>query len=113
MVQWLAQLHSRLNDVAVHKVMGLTPGQIIGFFIFMLFDLTDSILYLDVWIYEYEHYCNFRTVHQQNDTLHMGTYALLPSDQFLRTLQHPHEHSPLMTRSSKSSMSCGEKFKIF
>ena len=28
----------------------------------------------------------FRTMHQRNATLHVGTYALLPSDRFLRIL---------------------------
>ena len=36
--------------------------------------------------YEYRYHRNFRTLHQRNATLHVGTYALLPSDRFLRTL---------------------------
>src|SRR5882762_140304 len=36
--------------------------------------------------YEYGYHQNFQTVHQRNGTLHVGTYALLPSDRFLRTL---------------------------
>jgi hypothetical protein len=50
-----------------------------------------AISYLVVQTYEYETYeyayhRNFRTVHQRNAALHVGTYALLPSDRFLRTL---------------------------
>ena len=36
--------------------------------------------------YEYGYHRNFRAVHQRNAALHTGTYALLPSDRFLRTL---------------------------
>jgi hypothetical protein len=45
-----------------------------------------AISYLVVQTYEYGYHRNFRTVHQRNATLHVGTYALLPSDRFLRTL---------------------------
>ena len=45
-----------------------------------------AISYLVVQTYEYGYHRNFRTVHQRNAALHTGTYALLPSDQFLRTL---------------------------
>jgi hypothetical protein len=45
-----------------------------------------AISYLIVQIYEYAYHRNFRTVHQRNATLHVGTYALLPSDRFLRIL---------------------------
>jgi hypothetical protein len=45
-----------------------------------------AISYLVVQIYEYAYHRNFRTVHQRNAALHVGTYALLPSDRFLRTL---------------------------
>ena len=45
-----------------------------------------AISYLVVQIYEYAYHRNFRTVHQRNATLHVGTYALLPSDRFLRIL---------------------------
>ena len=45
-----------------------------------------AISYLVVQTYEYGYHRNFRTVHQRNAALHMGTYALLPSDLFLRTL---------------------------
>jgi len=45
-----------------------------------------AISCLVVQIYEYGYHRNFRTVHQRNATLHVGTYALLPSDRFLRTL---------------------------
>jgi hypothetical protein len=39
-----------------------------------------------VQTFEYGYHRNFRTVHQRNATLHVGTYVLLPSDHFLRTL---------------------------
>ena len=42
-----------------------------------------AISYLVVQIYEYAYHRNFRTVHQRNATLHVGMYALLPSDRFL------------------------------
>ena len=45
-----------------------------------------AISYLIVQTYEYTYHRNFRTVHQRNATLHVGTYALLPSDRFLRIL---------------------------
>src|ERR1700720_92880 len=45
-----------------------------------------AISYLVVQTYEYAYHRNFRTVHQRNATLHVGTYALLPSDRFLRIL---------------------------
>src|SRR5882762_234435 len=45
-----------------------------------------AISYLVVQTYEYTYHCNFRTVHQRNAALHVGTYALLLSDRFLRTL---------------------------
>jgi len=45
-----------------------------------------AISYLVVQTYEYAYHRNFRTVHQRNATLHVGTYALLPSDQFLHIL---------------------------
>jgi hypothetical protein len=45
-----------------------------------------AIPYLVVQTYEYTYYRNFRTIHQRNAALHVGTYALLPSDRFLRTL---------------------------
>ena len=45
-----------------------------------------TISYLVVQTYEYGYHRNFRAIHQQNAALHMGTYALLPSDGFLRTL---------------------------
>ena len=45
-----------------------------------------AISYLVVQTYEYAYRRNFRTVHQRNATLHVATYALLPSDRFLRTL---------------------------
>ena len=46
-----------------------------------------AISYLVVQTYEYAYRRNFRTVHDQRNTaLHVGTYALLPSDRFLRTL---------------------------
>ena len=45
-----------------------------------------AIPYLVVQIYEYAYHRNFRTVHQRNAALHVGTYALLPSDWFLGTL---------------------------
>jgi hypothetical protein len=46
----------------------------------------DAISYLVVQTYEYAYHRNFRTVHQRNTVLHVGTYVLLPSDRFLRTL---------------------------
>ena len=45
-----------------------------------------AISYLVVQIYEYAYHCNFRTVHQWNTTLHVGTYALLLSNWFLHIL---------------------------
>ena len=36
--------------------------------------------------YEQAYHCTFRSVHQRNAALHVPTYALLPSDRFLRTL---------------------------
>ena len=45
-----------------------------------------AISYLVVQTYEYAYHRTFRTIHQQNAALHIGTYALLPSDRFLRTL---------------------------
>ena len=45
-----------------------------------------AISYLVVQCYEYGYHRNFRTVHQRNAALHTGTYSLLPSDRFLRTL---------------------------
>ena len=36
--------------------------------------------------YEYAYHRNFQTVHQRIATLHVRTYALLPSDQFLCAL---------------------------
>ena len=42
-----------------------------------------AISYLVVQTYEYAYHRNFRTVHQRNAVLHVGTYALLPSDRFL------------------------------
>ena len=45
-----------------------------------------AISYLVVQTYEYAYHRNFRTVHQRNAALHVGTYVLLPSDRFLRTL---------------------------
>ena len=45
-----------------------------------------AISYLVVQTYEYAYHRNFRTVHQRNAALHVPTYALLPSDRFLRIL---------------------------
>ena len=45
-----------------------------------------AISYLVVQTYEYAYHRIFRTVHQRNAVLHVGTFALLPSDRFLRTL---------------------------
>ena len=45
-----------------------------------------AISYLVMQTYEYGYHCNFRTVHHRNAALHVGMYALLPSDQFLCTL---------------------------
>jgi hypothetical protein len=45
-----------------------------------------AISYLVVQTYEYAYHHNFRTVHQRNAALHVGTYVLLPSDRFLCTL---------------------------
>ena len=39
-----------------------------------------AISYLVMQTYKYGYHRNFRTVHQRNATLHVGTYALLPSD---------------------------------
>jgi hypothetical protein len=45
-----------------------------------------AISYLIVQTHEYAYYRNFQIVHQQNAALHVGTYALLPSNQFLHIL---------------------------
>jgi hypothetical protein len=45
-----------------------------------------AISYLVMQPYKYTYHRNFRTVHQQNTTLHVGTYALLLSDRFLHIL---------------------------
>ena len=47
---------------------------------------TGAISYLVVQTYEYAYHRNFRTVHQRIATLHVGMFALLPSDRFLRAL---------------------------
>ena len=45
---------------------------------------------MDSESYEHGYHRNFRMVHQRNAALHMGTYSLLPSDQFLRSLDATH-----------------------
>jgi hypothetical protein len=57
-----------------------------------------AISYLVVQTYEYGYHRNFRSVHQRNATLHVGTVALLPSDKFLRTL----DTTPTLSQDSRT-----------
>ena len=68
-----------------------------------------AISYLVVQIYEYGYHRNFRTVHQRNAALHTGTYALLPSDLFLRTL----DATPSLSQDSRTLTLDDKHLQIF
>ena len=68
-----------------------------------------AISYLVVWTYEYGYHRNFRTVHHRNAVLHVGTFALLPSDQFLCTLAV----TPTLSQDSRMLTLNDKHFQIF
>jgi hypothetical protein len=45
-----------------------------------------AVSYLPVQVFEFAYHRTFRAVHQRNALLQVFTYALLPSDRFLRLL---------------------------
>ena len=61
MTTWCSDWHSQLNDVAVQKVMSLSQNIV---FIFMLFELTDSRLY--VWVSISSVHCILDYLDQRN-----------------------------------------------
>ena len=68
-----------------------------------------AISYLVVHTYEYGYHRNFRTLHQRNATLHVGTYALLPSDQFIHTLTA----TPTLSQDGQTSLMILTQLQIF
>ena len=68
-----------------------------------------AISYLVVQCYEYGYHRNFRTVHQRNAALHTGTYSLLPSDRFLRTL----DATPTLSQDSRTLTLDDKHLQIF
>ena len=70
---------------------------------------TIEISDLVVQTYEYAYHRNFRTVHQRNAALHTGTYALLPSDLFLRTL----DATPSLSQDSRTLTLDDKHLQIF
>jgi hypothetical protein len=68
-----------------------------------------AISYLVVQTHEYGYHRNFRTVHHA--VLHMGTYALLPSDCFLRTLDAT--PGPTLSQDSRTLTLDDKHIRIF
>jgi len=56
-----------------------------------------SYLVVQTWYHR-----NFRTVHQRNAALHTGTFALLPSDRFLRTLPVDTTVTPILNQDRRT-----------
>ena len=70
-----------------------------------------AISYLVVQTYEYGYHRNFRTIHQRNAALHTGTYALLPSDRFLRTLSV--DTTPILSQDGRTLTLDDKNLQIF
>ena len=68
-----------------------------------------AISYLVMQTYKYGYHHNFQTIHHHNAALHVGTYALLPSDQFLCTLAV----TPTLSQDSRMLTLNDKHFQIF